>query len=216
MRHRHGFSLPRHFSPGSGAVNGVVRDAAVGGLPAAGGRIMKGRETRKARSRGAGCPGRCRQGPGGHCTGGAETVGRAFRAGARPCDGAWRGAPNRGRVRRRGLCGAGCAGSGGFGPKTTVGTIGCRAPRALRDGSVRKRLARDNCCYREPISQLCHSRRPARRPPARSAAILGPSKTQFNLLVRRRLLRAEVPAPRHPRPAHPETAPAPRGGLGSR
>ena len=135
-----------------------VRHAAVGELATAQGRTMKGPQTRTARSCGAGWPGPCGQGPAGHCTAGAHSVGRAFRAGAGRCDGAWRAGPNRdrGRLARRrsGLRGARCAGSGGFRPETPVGTNSCRASRALREGSVGNRLAHDSCWYREPVDRV--------------------------------------------------------------
>ena len=134
-----------------------MRHAAVGG-PAAGGRTMQGPESRKARSYGTGRPGPGRRGPCSHSTAGAETVGRALRDAERLCGGAWRRAPNPGRGRlaegRRGAVGVISGGRGGFVPETQYGTIGCRAIQVLRDASARGRLARDNCCYREPTCQI--------------------------------------------------------------
>ena len=63
--------------------------------------------------------------------------------------------------------GASCVRRGGQKSINQEKTTVCRELQALRDGSVRHRLARDNCCYREPICQIRRFR-PAPRRLARS------------------------------------------------
>ena len=201
------------------AVMDSVRHAAVGG-PAAGGKTMKGQEARKARSCGTAWPGPGRQGRIGHSPAGARTVGSTPRCRKSPGDGAWRRAPKHsaGRLagRGEGPGGTSCVTRGARHETKRTKTTGCGGPQALRDGSARYRLARDNCCYREPARQFRRSRRATRKPPCLVPAILGPSETQFNRLDRRRFHPAEARAPRHPHPARVETLPAPDGDFGSR
>ena len=168
------------------AVMESVRHAAVGG-PAAGGRTMKGREARKARSCGTPWPRPGRQGPAGHSPAGAETGGRAPRDGERPCDGAWCEAGKRGRGRpagrREGPGGANCVTRGALHETKRPKTMSCRALQALRDGSAQVRLARDNCCYREPICQIRRFRPAPRRLPGLDSAIVGPVAPICNPMI---------------------------------
>ena len=167
------------------AVMDSLRHASIGG-PAAGGRTMKGREARNARSCGTLWPRPGREGPAGHSTAGAETVGRAPRDGERPCDGAWCGAAKRGRGRLAGRRerpgGASRATRGALQETKRPKTTGYGGPQALRDGSGRYRLARDNCCYREPTCQIRCLRPLARRPPGLDPAILSRAASRFNPL----------------------------------
>ena len=98
--------------------------------------------------------GRRRQGPFRELRANPGTGASALRHRNRPGEGAWSRAPERGAEELAGATRAAgavrCA--GGSGPEAiTLGiTSACSGIRALRDGSVRSRLARDNCCYREP------------------------------------------------------------------
>ena len=71
---------------------------------------------------------------------------------------AWRGRSEGGRARRiggeAGRCPGGGAGGGAPQAKKRVETEVCGTIKAPRDGSVRGRLARDNCCYREPMPNI--------------------------------------------------------------
>ena len=91
-----------------------------------------------------------------------------------------------GRPFREGAGGGVCAARAGAAApgrdmhaKTTV----CRELQVLRGGSVRHRLARDNCCYREPICQIRRFRPAPRRLPGLDSAIVGPVAPIFNPMI---------------------------------
>ena len=167
------------------AVMDSVWHAAVGG-PVAGGRTMKRREARQTRSSATAWPGPIGLGPFSHRPAGATTVGSLHRCRKCPGDSPWHGAWMRaGRWLaggQEGLAGANRVRRGDQKSENRETTIACRGLQALRDGSGRYRLARDNCCYREPTCQIRCLRPLARRPPGLDPAILSRAASRFNPL----------------------------------
>ena len=109
------------------------------------------------------------------------TTARTWRRAAKRCAGWLAGGQG-------GPGGASCVRRGGQKSINQEKTTVCRELQALRDGSVRHRLARDNCCYREPICQFPRFR-PATRKTARlDPVIVNPSGIQFNSLNRSRFV----------------------------
>ena len=83
-------------------------------------------------------------------------------------------------------------------------------------GARRRRLTRDNYCYRESNGQFQRFRPPARSPAVTTPRILGRAATQFNPLVRRVFLPPGGPAPRRSRHLRPDAARTPGGQIDSR
>ncbi len=177
MRHGHGFSLRKHFLSAPDGGNGVG-PASGGGRSSTGGRTMTGRGARKVRTSGVAWlgSGRRRQGPFRELRANPGTAASALRHRNRPGEAAWPRAPGRGAEELAGATRAAgaarCVRGGGLGSITLGITVACSGIRALRDGSVRYRLARDNCSYREPKCQIRHFRRATRKPPCLVPAIL--------------------------------------------
>ena len=169
------------------AVMDWVRHVAVGG-PASGGRTMKGRGAGETRSYGPARPRAVRQGPASHSPPGAERLASMPRYRERAGDTGRCGALMRGAGRlaggRRGICGAGRVGRGAGQPINRAKAIGCFALQALRDGSARYRLTRDNCCYRESNGRFQRLRPATAKPPCRDPQIVGRAVTLFKPLVR--------------------------------
>ena len=132
------------------------------------------------------------------CLQGQIGGGRAFREGA-----------------GSGVCAA-RAGAAAPGREIHVKTIAYRSLQVLRGGSVRDRLARDNCCYREPICQFPRFRPATRKTDRLDPVIVNPSGIQFNSLNRSRFVPPQSVScvvGAHPRP---HTGTSPGGQFGSR
>ena len=104
------------------------------------------------------------------------TTARTWRRAAKRCAGWLAGGQG-------GPGGASCVRRGGQKPINQEKTTVCRELQVLRDGSVRDRLARDNCCYREPICQIRRFRPAPRRLPGLDSAIVGPVAPIFNPMI---------------------------------
>ena len=124
-------------------------------------------------ARGCVTPARSRCGGRARCGRGSEEGGLRGRMGGAGAFGKHAGA---------GVC-AKPAGATARGAETYATTKGCAGNRAGRAGCGWGRLARDNCCYREPICQIRRFRPVAGQPPGRGAAMLGGAATQFNPMV---------------------------------
>ena len=134
----------------------------------AGGGIMTERGARETRTLPRAGPGARRKGSPGRSRMRAAAGGGASRY-RNPRGGtAWRGRSEGGRARRiggeAGRCPGGGAGRGAPRAKKRVETAACGTIEAPREGSVRGRLARDNCCYREPNCRFQRCRPTTRRP----------------------------------------------------
>ena len=161
---RKGISFPLAM-----AVLESVRHAATEGS-AAGGRTMRVRGTGETRSYGVAAAGRARrlQGSASGSPARAGAAASARRGRGWPREMAWRRARGWGTARPvrggEGVVGARCVPNGRPRPNSPAIPRGCGAGPILRGGSSRRRLARDNYCYQEPIRQFHRFRPAAPRP----------------------------------------------------
>ena len=124
-----------------------------------------------------------------------------------------------GRAFREDAGGGACAARAGAaapGRETHVKTAGWIDSQAVEARRPRRRLTRDNCCYRESICQIRRFRPATRRPPSPDSAIVNPAGTQFNLLYRQRFLPPGRRTPRRRRHPCPDADRTPAGEFDSR